>query len=255
MRFAVVVLGVSLPAFAGAQQLDSTVTLLGRVADEVDSGAVANATVNVVGSRLVVRSNGWGYFRIDGVRPGPHELVIRSLGYAKLTQSIDIVAGTKPERDFYMTRVPHVLTEMVVYGRAMRVPRGFEEIYRRGGRGWGTFITREQIDSVDPVDLKTMLATIPGVLANDRGVYFQRCPPMWPPQLWIDGQRVTRFSKMVTPGIGRDPDPHFFNEFLTGIRPVQVQAVEVYTSTSSTPAEFLDGSGCGTVAIWTKRGP
>lgn len=259
MRFALLLAAVSLPAIAAAQQSDSTVTLLGRVADGVDSGAVANATVNIVGSAYVVRTNGWGYFRIDGVHPGSRELVIRALGYARLTQSIDVVAGAKPERDFYMMRVPHVLSEMVVNGRAMRVPRGFEEIYRRGARGWGAFITREQIDSINPVDLKTMLATIPGVATNDYGVFFQRCPPSWPPQLWIDGQRVTRFKKMATPASyrigGEDPDPYFFNELLTGILPTQVQAVEVYTSTSSTPAEFSDQSGCGVVAVWTKRGP
>lgn len=157
-----------------------------------------------------------------------------------------------------MQRIPHVLTHMVVQGRAMRVPRGMEQIYRRGARGWGTFITREQIDSLDPIDLKTILAAIPGVYANDRGVAFQRCPINWQPQLWIDGQRVTRFKRqpqLDRNGTGPTPDPYFLNEQLTGILPRQVQAMEVYASNSSTPAEFMDGAGCGTIAIWTLRGP
>lgn len=255
MRIRLLVVAVLFPLPLAAQRADTTVTLLGRVVDQVDSGAIAHATINVLGTGLVARTDGWGYFRIDGVHPGQRELVIRALGYAKLIQSEEIAAGTGARRDYYMTRVPHVLTEMVVQGRAMRVPHGFEEIYRRGSRGWGTFITREQIDSLNPVDLKSLLTTIPGVYTNDRGVYFQRCPVFWTPQLWVDGQRVTRFAKARHPEDGPDPDPYHFNEYLTGILPSDVQAMEVYASNASTPAEYLDGSGCGVIAVWTKRGP
>jgi len=249
---------VLLPAAAAAQRVDSTVTLIGRVRDEVDSGAIAHATINVLGTSLVAYPDGKGQFRLDGIQPGTREVIIRALGYAKLIQSDEFRDSGIIRRDYYMQRIPHLLTQMVVQGRAMRVPRGMEEIYRRGARGWGTFITREQIDSLEPIDLKTILATIPGVYTNDRGVAFQRCPNYWEPQLWIDGQRVTRFKRQ--PQLDRNrggpsPDPYFLNELLTGILPRQVQAMEVYASNSSTPAEFMDGSGCGTIAIWTLRGP
>lgn len=260
MRLALLLGAVAMPALVGAQQQDSTVVLLGRVADEVDSGAVAHAMINVLGTDVVAHSDGWGYFRIGGLPLGTHTLIIRALGYGKLQQSFDITGGSTARRDFYMTRVPHLLTEMVIHGRGMRVPRGFEDVYRRGTRGLGgTFITREQIDSLNPLDLKTMLATIPGVFTNDRGVYFDRCPDSWRPQLWIDGVRVTEFKKTATPdpvanSMGTDDDPFFFNELLTQILPSQVQAIEVYPSNMTTPAEFL-GYGCGTIAVWLKRGP
>ena len=247
-----------LPSVAAAQRVDSTITLIGRVRDQVDSGAIAHATISVLGTGLVAYPDGKGQFRIDGVQPGTRELVIRALGYAKLIESDEFSGSGIVRRDYYMQRVPHVLTEMVVQGRAMRVPRGMEEIYRRGARGWGSFITREQIDSLDPIDLKAILGTIPGVYANDRGVAFQRCPNGWPPQLWVDGQRVTRFKRQEQHdrnSWGPTPDPYFLNEQLVGILPRQVQAMEVYASNSSTPAEFMDGAGCGTIAIWTLRGP
>lgn len=257
MRFRQLLIAL-LPTAAAAQRVDSTVTLIGRVRDEVDSGAIAHATINILGSSLVAYPDGKGQFRIDGIEPGTRELVIRALGYAKLIQSDEFGGSGLVRRDYYMQRVPHLLTEMVVQGRAMRVPRGMEEVYRRGARGWGTFITREQIDSLNPIDLKAVLGTIPGVYTNDRGVSFQRCPPDWPPQLWIDGQRVTRFKRQDQQdrnSWGPTPDPYFLNELLTGILPRQVQAMEVYASNSSNPAEFMDGSGCGTIAIWTLRGP
>lgn len=244
MRVPLLLAAVLLPVPLGAQQSEPVVTLLGRVADGVDSGAVAHATINVVGTDLVSRTDGWGYFRIDGLRPGHHELLIRALGYARLSGTEDFAAGGPVHRDYYMSRVPQVLTEMVVQGRAMRVPHGFEEVYRRGARGWGTFITREQIDSLNPIDLKSMLVAIPGVHVNDRGVSFPRCPLHWLPQVWIDGTRMTRFGSVMR-----------VNESLSQVLPADVQAMEVYHSVATTPAEFLDGSGCGIIAIWTKRGP
>jgi hypothetical protein len=254
MRFRLALTALFLPIALWSQGSDSLVTLSGRVLDQTDTAGIAYATVNVVGTDIQARTDGWGHYDLRGLRLGSHTVVVRAIGYARLTQSLDVLLPGKMHMDLSMMRVPHMLTTMVIQGRALRVPHGFEEIYRRGMRGWGKFFTREQIDSLNPLDLKTMLATIPGVYPNDRGVYFARCPAYWSPQLWIDGQRVTRFAKIQHPGDGPDPDPYQFNEFLTGILPSEVQAMEVYPSNPSTPAEFL-GYGCGVIAVWTKRGP
>jgi hypothetical protein len=231
--------------------------LQGRVLDATDSGAVAWAEVQVIGTNLIARADGRGNFRLSGIPASAKEFSVRSLGYARLTQSEEFVSGAALHRDIYMMRIPHTLTQMVIQGRSMRVPRSFEEIYRRGARGWGSFVTREQIDSLNPPDLKTILGTLPGVYTNERGMYFHKCSGSEGGQLWIDGQRVTRFRKQVVPvGVVRraDSDPYFMNEFLTGIRPAQVQAVEVYPSRISIPGEFLDANACAVVAIWTRRG-
>jgi hypothetical protein len=155
-----------------------------------------------------------------------------------------------------MERVPQLLSELVIRGRSLRVPHGFEEMYDRGTRGWGTFITREQIDSMNPVDLKTMLRAVPGVYVNDRGVYFNRCygSPAFgaeTAELWIDGERVTKFWDHTS-----RTDPFRMNEFFTTIVPAEVQAIEVYTSAGRIPAEFAaGGSPCAVIAVWRKRGP
>jgi hypothetical protein len=232
--------------------------LQGRVLDATDSGAVAWAEVQVIGTNLIARADGRGNFRLSGIPASAKEFSARSLGYARLTQSEEFVPGAALRRDIYMMRIPHTLTQMVIQGRSMRVPRSFEQIYRRGARGFGTFITHEQIDSLNPPDLKTILGAVPGVYTNERGMYFLKCGGGELGQLWIDGQRVTRFRKqIVSAGMirGRESsDPYFMNDFLTGIRPTQVQAVEVYSSRTSVPAEFLETNPCAVVAIWTKRG-
>jgi len=136
----------------------------------------------------------------------------------------------------------------------MRVPRGFEAIYARGARGWGTFITAEQIDSIGPKDVKTMFQAIRGVVVTQHGVYFNRCGGnaiIWTElgELWVDGDRVTRFK------VGGDPsDERMMNNWLESIPPSDVQAIEVYTSAVTIPPEFASGgSPCAVIAVWRKR--
>ena len=93
----------------------------------------------------------------------------------------------------------------------MRVPRGFEAVYARGARGLGTFITAEQIDSIGPKDIKAMFQAIRGVVVTQHGVYFNRCQGnavMWPEwaELWVDGDRVTRFNVGGDPSDPRDDE-------------------------------------------------
>jgi hypothetical protein len=242
---------VALSSAAYAQKNDAPATLTGRVLDATDSGAVAWAEVQIVGTNLIARADGRGNFKLSGIPAKAREYSVRALGYAKLTQSEDFPAGGRLERDIYMMRVPRVLTQMTVHGRSMRVPRYFEMIYERGARGFGSFITREQIDSLNPFDLKTMLQTVAGVYTNERGVYFHKCMS-GRPELWIDGQRATRFMKQSDNQ--HETDPWFFNQLLENVRPTNVQAMEIYPTRVSIPAEFEDNNPCAVIAIWSKRG-
>lgn len=251
---AFVALGGRLPAQSPSAK---AAVLVGRILDAVDSGALANAGIQIVGTSLDERSDGRGQYRIANVPAGVHEIEVRSFRYKAIKRSVTFVAGDSVRLDIYMEHVPQLLSEMVVHGRALRVPHGFEAIYERGARGWGTFITREQIDSLDPRDIKTMFEGIKGVFVDQNGVYFNRCygnPQLWGEygELWIDGDRVTKFQNS-----SRNPtDPRSMNEYIEQLPPHAVQAIEVYTSSVNIPAEFTSGgSPCAVIAVWTKRGP
>jgi len=246
----VVVLCCAIATASNAQTRDSTTTLEGRVADATDSAAIGWAEISIVGTELTVRADGRGFFRIAHVPIRSKEFSVRAIGYARLTQSEDFVPGVVVRRDVYMMRVPRMLTSMTIHGRYYRVPRQFEDVYRRGARGWGTFITREQIDSMNPVDVKMLLNLVPGVQTNQRSVYFSKCDAGDVGRLYIDGSLVTRWSDPVDRG-----DPWHWTEALTSINPLDIQAMEVYTSRGTVPAEFLDKNPCAVVAIWTRRGP
>lgn len=193
---------------------------------------------------------------MGSIPTGQRQIHVRAFRYSPATRSELFTTRDSLRLDIYMERVAHLLSELVVHGRSLRVPRGFEGIYARGTRGWGTLITREQIDSLNPLDLKTMLREVPGVYTNDRGVSFSRCYGSLgfgseTAELWIDGERVTKFVDPTN-----RTDPSHFNEFLTSVLPTEVQAMEVYTSSGRIPAEFAaGGSPCAIIAVWRKRGP
>jgi hypothetical protein len=237
-------------------QRDSSATLVGRILDAMDSGGVANAGVQIAGTNLVARSDGRGRFRLCGIPAGRREIEARFFRYSPVKDTVLFVAGDSIRLDIYLKRLPQLLSELVIHGRAFRVPHGYEAVYERGARGWGTFITREQIDSLGPKDVKTMFEGIKGVVVGQDGVYFNRCygNPIFGgeyAEVWFDGQRVTNFET------SKDPkDPRQMNSFLETLPPSEIQAIEVYTSSVNIPAEFTSGgSPCAVIAVWRKHGP
>jgi hypothetical protein len=237
-------------------QRNSSATLVGRILDATDSGGVANAGIQIVGTNLVARSDGRGRFRLSSIPTGRREIEVRFFRYSPVKDTVLFVTGDSIRLDIYLKRMPQLLSELVVHGRAFRVPHGYEAVYERGARGWGTFITREQIDSVGPKDVKTMFEGINGVFVDQDGVYFNRCygNPVFGgeyAEVWFDGQRLTNHET------SKDPkDPRQMNSFLETLPPSEIQAIEVYTSSVNIPAEFTSGgSPCAVIAVWRKHGP
>ena len=225
------------PALGLAQSRDSTAVIEGHVRDAVDSGAVSYAEVRI-GDRFV-RSDGQGKYRLT-VPPGEREITYRMLGYSPVKLELPFAPGELVKWDIYLDRVPQLLTSMEVRGRSLRVPSGFESVYRRAARGQGLFVTREQIDSVNPRDVLGILHHFSNVKGayNKSGVVNRieslRCEDF---AILLNGTPVTSNLRVV-------------EELLYSTPPGWIQAVEVYDSRARMPVEFLPA--CGAVAIWTR---
>lgn len=225
-------------------------TLAGRVLDASDSGAVSGAEVQVTGMRSV-RADGRGAFRFGDVAAGTHRITVRMLGYAPLTDTVTIAAGQTIERTLRLARVPQLLKQMVVKGRSLRVPAGYEDIYRRANTTNGTFVTHEQIDSINPRDVAGLLnftspvRSSPNRDAPDR-LRSIRC------QSFVPGTNVS--GRAVTLFLNGTPlnDTTAINEVLDHMHPAMIQAVEVYNGPTSVPAMYQPA--CAVIAIWTRRG-
>lgn len=241
-----IIAGLAASAGAGAQ----SVRLSGRVYVSGDTlRPVANAEISLLPGLRVVRTDSSGAFRFVDTAPGQYTLRARRVGFEVATLDIAIRASQNRDVRIAMRANAQALSEITVAGRRVMFPARYSDAYTRVAQANGTFFTRELIDSLQPYDVKSLFARIPGVQVNDRSVVFQRCQTGAALgseahiQVYVDGVRVTNYALN---GFGYDA-----STALQDIVMSSVQLIEVYQGVSRIPAEYLDDA-CAVVLIWHK---
>ena len=141
--------------------------------------------------------------------------------------------------DIYLERVPQMLTQMTVQGHAMRVPAGFEYIYRRASIVGGQILSRERVDSVNPRDVRGLLQHETSLHIRENGdITSSRCPGRV--DVWLNGIRL--------------PTVEAISDVVDHLSPRAIQAVEIYAGASRMPPDLVASSSCGAVVIWTRGG-
>jgi hypothetical protein len=118
------------------------------------------------------------------------------------------------------------------------------DFYDRMARGFGYFVTREQIEKRNPMNLSDMMRMVPGArLMPIRGT----------------SMAALRFSRAQG---GRDCPPQYYvdgvkawNLNIDDIVPMDVEGIEIYEGASSIPPQYNTKEGntiCGVVLIWTR---
>jgi len=241
----------------------------GRILRVTDTLAiVAGVDLELLPLMRRTRADDNGKYVLSNVPPGEYELRARHLGFERAARRVIVVEGAElTEADVMMRESAQPLKEVVIEGRRTRVPPRFEAVYDRAARGWGKLFTGEDIRERSPSDLKSLLATLPGVQVNDRGVTFQRCQAdlnnisvalsgrtsgdqigasrrPGNVQVYVDGHRLTFATN--------DPNAEADAErVLSRISPVEVEAMEVYTGVARLPPEFMSDA-CAAIVIWTR---
>lgn len=185
-------------------------------------------------------------YRIRGTRIGHAEL---------LTERFTVETGDTLNVLLRMGPQPIALPEIEVVARA-RPPRvgriaGF---YERAERGFGTFLTRDDIERRGAVRLAHMLAehgmevTQVGGSAFSVGIVNRRtsCAPM----VYIDGIRITRVQRR-----GEARAIFEAGEAVGLVDLLDVEGVEIHRGSSTVPGEFGGSTAhCGVILIWTRSG-
>lgn len=216
----------------------------GRVADAVGT-AIAKAEVLVTNTEIRGETGSDGRFDLDGVPAGPIEIVVRRLGYSPAKIPLELDAGEAREIRVLLSPVAMMMDSVAVTASAPVPEKAFGGFEARKARGFGTFITREQIDRKNPRVTTDLFRTVSGVkLLREDGtttIVSARLGSMayCPVRYFIDGADYPLYGQSID----------------TMIQVADIGAIEVYPGGATIPPQFGGRtSACGVVAIWTRQG-
>ncbi len=227
----------------------------GTVTDHQTGVAVASATVMLLSDAGIVRDMGLtgpdGSYSLDAPGAGRYSLRVDAAGYNTLNRDAFLVAaGRTIEMNVAIWSLTELEPVVVTGERETFAPGPLEGFYERLKVGRGRFLTREDIEQKGATRFTDVLRLEPGVvivpLSGSSGYTVRmkgvaRIGGDCPPELWVDNARWGSMD------IGDGPDRHLF--------PYDIEAIEFYTP-SNVPADFASGNSmCGTVVVWTRRGP
>lgn len=190
-----------------------------------------------------VYSDSLGVFRFANIPTGKRELHFRRLGFAPKSVGAEIGDGKTVALAIVLDPSATAIEGMTVE-EATRRRQMLSDFYDRSARGFGHFVTRDQIEKRNPMNLSDMMRMIPGArLTPIRGggqaaLRFSRAqgPRDCPPQYWVDGVKT-------------------WNLNIDDIVPQDVEGIEVYSGASTVPPQFNTKEGttiCGVILIWTR---
>jgi TonB family protein len=232
---------VSAPALAQPGEI-GTGGVRGSVKDSLGT-PIAGARITIGGTTLVAESDDNGEFQLAKAAAGTISIRVRRIGFQPDTVRIDVIAGKTIPADIVLARIAVELDPLIVVGRRNQTGP-FAGFYGRLSRGMGHFLTREQIDKRNPMNMTDLFRMIPGARVESRGM----------------GNQVVRFRGSRNPPlVWLDGTPLYAGEFnLDSFDPRSFEGVEIYSGPASVPAEFLGNraisSTGGTIILWTRQG-
>lgn len=273
---------ITVPAVATQQ----SATLSGVVIDSITSTPVSGVSVTLPGTTHEMLTGPDGRFILTGVPQGDHTLLIRAFGFRPRAfnfaiteyrfRTIDVGNITLQEQTFELDDI------VVEEEGGLGLVDGF---YRRAASGFGTYVTRGDIERRNPIRGTDLLRTIPGVEVHcnrgDCSVSFTRMnrPPgptlisaTAATQMGGLGSQGSKIGAMTddlggsapTGGTLSDDEMCPISYYVDGLpyrgggiddfSPRVIEGIELYNGPASTPPVFAkDGASCGVIVVWTRR--
>lgn len=122
-------------AAAGSAQQSGVIT--GSVVDVKSGNRLIGTVVAIEGTQISALTNAQGAFRLTNVPVGQQRVTVTRLGYATLTQPVQVAAGQTAQLEFRIEERPITLDELVV--------TGYSVTPRRERTGAQAQVSREKI--------------------------------------------------------------------------------------------------------------
>jgi TonB family protein len=179
-----------------------------------------------------------GRFRVTGMPAGRVMVAVRRIGYRPTTRELVVPSGEAVA--LALEPVPQALSTVVVRDRRVKYTGWAARFYERRDRGFGRFITKEDLDRRNAIRTTDVLRSVPGIqvvstpTGNLLRVRSARCSPF----IWLDG----------TPASAGYLDVDAFP-------PNTLEGIEVYSGVGTVPVELRGPrgeEGCGVIVLWTR---
>lgn len=237
--------GLSLAVSASGAQNggEQRARVTGRVADAVGA-AVVKAEILVTNTAIHGESGADGRFALTGLPAGPVEVVVRRLGFSPAKIALDLAPGELRDIRVLLSPVAMLMDSIAVTADKPPTEVSYAGFETRRARGFGTFLTREDIERKRPRVPSDLFRTMSGVkLIRDNGtptIVSNRLGVMTCPlRVFVDGANYPLYGQSID----------------ALIQVAEIGAIEVYAGGATVPPHFGGReSTCGVIAIWTRHG-
>lgn len=226
---------------APAPGVDTTANFTGTVASSQTGKPISGARVSIPELQFGAITDEEGNFTVRELPPGLYDVRVHYLGYSTNQRPIRLQKGRVTNATFLLERDVLEVADLKVEVKQTNRVDPMADFRRRMERGFGDFITREEIEKRNPQHTSDLLRTVPGVDVGPvqygrAQVTMRRSGRECQPVVFLDGVLTRNYN-------------------IDQLQPQSIQAIEVYRRSSETPPQFtLSSSGCGVLVIHTRVG-
>ncbi len=235
--FALGALLTAAPVYSGAQA-----TLLGSVHSDSSNIPLTHAEVAIPVLRLGSYTDSAGRFRMDHITPGEYEVIVRQLGFLPKIMRMTFESDETTAQQFQLSPSPTILARVKVLApdtaRSLEVANT-TAFNSRKAKGFGFFVTPDELYAAREHDMTTVLHTIPqvrfyrlptGAVVAGSTESGNRCYA----QVYLDGVKIN----------------YAFD--VNSITPGSLRGIEFY-ATLNAPSDYPAGPNyCGVLVLWTR---
>ena len=231
-------------------------------------GGLSGVEVLVLGSDLRTTSGDGGKFTLAGLPAGRITLQTRRIGY----KPVEVMADLDPLREatvsIRMMAEGVVLPEIAVEGRSFKPAKyatttKYDDFFRHKRSGFGTLISREEIEKMNAFHTVDILRSIPGVNVTMREadpltarVRFARCSGRSANvDVYLDGRLQIVRDSVAVAGFEQRIGGMWGSRIsvaLASISAPHIEMIEVFRGASEIPGEYNSSNACAVIAIWTR---